>query len=405
MKEGEFLYRIEFYADSAIRLAALYHNRRMIHCLSEAVEHQNNGQVGSFYVAKVCELVPSLDAMFLDAGLKNRLFIKIDDMELPLPVMNQYVLVQLIHEPQMNKGARATMKYSLSGTYLIFMPHSDQINISRKITDEESKQRLLQMARNLSRNDEGWIIRTGSDGVGMLEFEEEMNSLRTEWEHIQEFFRERCHDSNVSTNSAIGFIERQTPFWKRALVFYHQWEITEMCLIVNQEEQIRSFEKQWVDFEGWTIDKINKISRDEHQFYQKNIRDQLSKWTKTKIWLPSGGYVLVEVTQTLTVIDVNSGKSIHHKNFTQTARSTNLEACKTIMQLIRLRDIGGIILIDFINMENQEELALIIDEIKRYIYEDSQKVMIAGWTNLGLLELTRKRAGNAHITNWLNSAD
>jgi ribonuclease G len=351
---------------------------------------------GNMYLGRVMQVLQGMQAAFLDIGLEKNAFLYIDDIlpahldKLPLqkPLVTdlvhpgQTILVQVVKEPVGSKGARVTTHHSIPGRWGVYMPEADYIGVSRKIEKEEERVRLKQAAESELLPGEGFIVRTAAQGVPDETIVADLEELRQRWQIIKEQVQKQGNvPRKVYTDFGLlsrwvrdGFREDATELWVdnkdiyTSLISMLRVSAPLLC------ERIRLFE-----------------SRPISLFTTYQVMEQLQSGFKRKIWLDNGGYLIVDYTEALTVFDVNTGKYTGSVSLEQTVYDTNLAAAKDIARLLRLRDIGGLIVIDFIDMGLEANRQRVLEVLTEETGKDRMKTFVVGWTKLGLVELTRKK--------------
>lgn len=348
--------------------------------------------VGNMYKGKVINVLPGMEAAFIDIGLGKNAFLHVDDLLPPgtdrqhdkrnideLIRSGQELLVQVMKEPLGSKGARVTTHYSLPGRWLVYMPQANYVGISRKIEDEAERDRLKQLGDQLRENGEGLILRTAAAGKNEQELQQDLQLLRSKWRNICELL------DDVSAPAELFHELDMLPRMIRD-VFTEQ---VQECIVSSHalgQQVVRAVHQ----FAPKLTERI-VVMDTEDVFAKYRIQEELDRLFARKIWLNNGGYIIVDHTEALTVIDVNTGKFTGSTDLEQTVFQTNLEAARLIAQLIRLRDIGGIVIADFIDMNEEEHRMRIVQELEDIMRRDRTKSLIMGWTKLGLLEITRKK--------------
>ena len=350
--------------------------------------------VGNIYKGRVVNVLPGMGAAFVDIGIGKNAFLYIDDLlpahleripkEKPsidtLVRTGDELLVQIVREPVGTKGARVTTHYALTGRWLVYMPEAGYVALSKKIGDDAERQRLKAIGEELCEGDEGVILRTVAKGEGFEALRGDMELLRERWRHIRAAAEKLRAPCEVYTD------EELVPRLIRDIVTD---EIDEIIVDDPEllSEAVRSLETVAPRLAGRA--RLHEGRKSIIDAY--GIKDQLEKALQPKQWLESGGYVVIDQTEALTVIDVNTGKYTGSTNLEETVLTTNIEAAEEIARQLRLRDIGGIIVVDFIDMERDENRAQIVAALEANFARDRTKTHIVGWTKLGLLELTRKK--------------
>ena len=359
---------------------------------------------GNVYRGKVENVLPGMQAAFVDIGLEKNAFLYVDDIILDGGVFEfsdeqgisknnaltqsiggmiskgQELTVQILKEPIGTKGARVTTQITLPGRYMVLMPLVDYIGVSRRIEDEGERQRLKGIAEEIRPVGMGLIVRTAAKGRKEEDFLWEIDFLSRLWGKIQT--REQKGKVPRALYQDEGIIYRiirdfYTPDMGR-------------IIINDKEEYDKLMELADVLFPG-LADKMELFDHEEGIFQYYNIEPKIEKALQRKVWLKSGGYIIIDPTEALTVIDVNTGKFVGSRNLEDTVLKTNLEAAREIAHQIRLRDIGGIILIDFIDMDVAKNRERVLEVLNHSLKKDRVKTSILGFTGLGLVEMTRKK--------------
>ncbi|QMV43814.1 Rne/Rng family ribonuclease [Cohnella cholangitidis] len=351
--------------------------------------------IGNLYKGRVVNVLPGMQAAFVDIGLSKNAFLYVDDALHPhldkqpkvKPAINELLkpgdelLVQVMKEPLGGKGARVTTHFSIPGRWLVYMPDADYVGISKKIELETERARLKSLAETMRRNGEGVILRTNAEGESQESLAEDLEALRRAWRNIVNRSREANAPSELHRDS--GLVERMvrdviTPDTEQLI-------IDDRISLQAAKDYLRQTAPA---LEG----KVHLYEEAKPLFDKYGIKEQLDKAFQPRIWLPSGGYLVWEQTEALTVIDVNTGKYTGSIDLEETVFQTNKEAADEVARLLRLRDVGGIIIIDFIDMETDEHRHQIVQQLELRIKRDRTKCQVVGWTKLGLMEMTRKKA-------------
>ena len=350
--------------------------------------------VGNIYKGRVVNVLPGMGAAFVDIGLEKNAFLYIDDL-LPAHVEHQpkvkpsidtlvregdELLVQIVREPVGTKGARVTTHYALTGRWLVYMPEAGYIALSKKIENDEERRRLKSFGERLCRDKEGVILRTVADGESFEALEGDMNALRERWRRIVAGEKRTRAPAEVYTDVDL------LPRLLRDIVNGQMDEI-----VVDTEERAIEAKRILESMAPQLVERVKRHDGKRHIVEDYGIKEQLEKALQPKQWLESGGYLVIDQTEALTVIDVNTGKYTGSTNLEETVLTTNVEAAEEIARQLRLRDIGGIIVIDFIDMELEANRNRIIEALEAAVQKDRTKAHIVGWTKLGLLEMTRKK--------------
>lgn len=345
--------------------------------------------VGNIYKGRVENVLPGMGAAFVDIGLEKNGFLYGDDLlrteeQNGLPIervlkKGHEILVQIIKEAIGTKGARITGQITLPGKYLVLMPEVDYIGISRRIEDEEERSRLKQLIEEVKPEGMGVILRTAANGQNLEELRRDLHFLLQLWEQIQ-------RKSRVS--KAARLVYQDVDIIYRVIRDYFNEETYRIVVDSRAKyEELYDFIKV---YEPRLLDKL--VYREEQDLFRASgVEHELSKALRRKIWLKSGSYLIFDETEALTVIDVNTGKFVGRDSLAETILKTNLEAAKEILRQIRLKSIGGIIIIDFIDMESLADQEIVLNFLKEEAKKDRVKTIVLGLTKLGLVEMTRKK--------------
>jgi ribonuclease G len=293
----------------------------------------------------------------------------------------QEIMVQVAKSPIGTKGARVTSHISIPGRFLVLMPTSDHIGISRKIEEADERQRLKELVNELRREPFGYIVRTAAEGISGEKMETEVNFLSTIWNSIQQ---------NVKNASAPTVLYQELNLSLRAVrdLLIHEAE----SLVIDSRagyDKIRAFLDTYMPS---LKENVQLHDGAEPIFDAYNLEGDISRALKKKVWLKSGGYIVIEHTEALIAIDVNTGRFVGKHNLEETILKTNLEAVKEIAYQVRLRDIGGIIIIDFIDMQKKSNQEKVFHELKEAFKKDRSKTHILPMSEMGLIQMTRKRS-------------
>ncbi len=377
--------------------------------------NSNQGIVGNIYKGKVTRVLPGMEAAFIDIGQERAAFLHASDLRFPAAAIfngdtpreeievpsiskllhpGKQVLVQVIKDPLGTKGARLTMHVTIPSRYLVLMPDTETIGVSSKITDEDERNRLkdiIRKARNRFQkaqeedNDNavpqkkyGYIVRTAADGINEEAIIADMTFLNMLWE-------------KVSANHSAGtqLIYSDLPLVQRALRDLVSEDIE--SIKVDSRETYISLYKFAKTFIPELLDKIEHYTGERPIFDLHNVEDEIQKSLKRKVQLKSGGYLIIDQTEAMTTIDVNTGGFVGHRNLEETIFKTNLEAAQTIARQLRLRNLGGIIILDFIDMHEEDHKEQVLMALEKALKPDAAKTSVTQLSNLGLVEMTRKR--------------
>lgn len=352
------------------------------------VEHAslNSGAVGSIYKGIVDNVVPGMQSAFIDIGLDKNAFLFLDDIVSDsketdirkLLKKGQEVIVQITKEAQGVKGPRVTTSITLPGHSLVLMPFYDYIGISKKIEDEEEKERLKNIISSIKSPDDGFIVRTDAQGLSEDTLKNEMTFLTEQWDEI-------LKKSKIKTAPCLLHSEDSLLL----TVIRDYFDDSIQKLTVNNEKVYLEAKKIASVLAPRLLDRI--ILKEGDLFALKGIETKIKKLLGRHVWLDNGAYLVIDYTEALTVIDVNTGKFTGDHDLQKTILNTNIMAAKEIAKQLRLRAIGGIIVIDFIDMEKDEDRQKVLDALNEASQGDKIKTNILGFVPLGLCQLTRKK--------------
>lgn len=377
---------------------ALLEDGRLVEYAAES--SQKRGLVGSFFKGKVVNVVPGMQAAFVDIGQKKNAFLYIDDLLHPhlekqprqKPLISsllkpgQELVVQVVKDAFGNKGARVTTHYSLPGRWLVYMPTAGYVAVSKKIGLEEERARLRTIGEELRDEEEGLILRTVAENAEPEAIAEDLGMLRERWHHIQR----KAEDVR-----APSLLHHDLGMLQRLMRDIYSPETDELIMDCREQlEQTTAFLDTMLPGKS---PKLMVYGGEEGLFEHYGIRQQLEKDFQRKIWLPGGGYIVWDNTEAMTVIDVNTGRFTGGQTLEETVFQTNMEAAQEIARLVRLRDAGGIIIVDFIDMDREEHQNAVLDMLESSLEGDRTQHHILGWTKLGLLEMTRKRVREENV--------
>ncbi|MGO1368007.1 Rne/Rng family ribonuclease [Senegalia sp. (in: firmicutes)] len=362
---------------------------------------------GNVYKGRVVNVLKGMQAAFVDIGLSKNAFLYIKDA-LPkeqyingvdyknlsindLVKQGDELIVQVIKEPYDSKGPRVTTHISLPGRYLVLMPYNTYVGVSRKINKENERQRLKDLANELKPEDMGLILRTAS-------IDKSVDELKIDINYLVDLYSKIMAEENVGSSPRLIYKDLDLP--KRTIRDIFTKKIDEV--LINNKEKYDEILKLVKVISPNLKDRINYLE-DSDLFSELSINLQIESAIEKKVWLQSGGYLVIDETEALTSIDVNTGKFVGSIDLKDTVFKTNIEAAKEIAKQLRLRNIGGIIIIDFIDMFNSGEEDELIELLKRELKKDRIKTTVIGMTGLGLVEMTRKKSRNKLSTQVLST--
>jgi len=384
---------------------ALLEDRKLAELVIERIE--NRSIVGNVYRGRVESVVPGIQAAFVDIGLAKNGFLYVTDVTDGLARYEdelderdvqthsrrsrstsidkvlkegQEVMVQVTKEPIGTKGTRLTTFISLPGRFLVLMPDVSHVGVSRKIADESERARLKQLAIPLKPRGMGVIVRTAAVGVGKEGIRADIEFLTREWRSIRRRMKPSPPPSLLHEDAGPVLRVVRDLFTRDVRKLIVDSEV-EYSRILNFCESLAPDLRRRV-----------KLYRGKRPLFDKlNLEQEIEKVFRKKVWLKSGGYIVIEQTEAFGVIDVNTGKFVGKSNLEETVFKTNIEAAKEIARQVRLRDMGGIIVIDFIDMESPKRKAEVLRVLNDALKYDRSKPTVSEITDLGLVEMTRKR--------------
>ncbi|MDH3631281.1 MAG: ribonuclease G [Gammaproteobacteria bacterium] len=365
-----------------------------------SIERQRSrGIVGNIYKGKVNRVLPGMEAAFVDIGLDKAGFLHVSDIDTgddsavaeentTRPTINELlregetVLVQVVKDPIGTKGARLTTSISVPSRYLVYMPNSTSVGISVKIEDEAERERLKKLIEACRSENQvgGCIIRTAAEGVDETELQLDITFLSKLWGSLLE------HAESVPAGS---MIHEDLPLSIRTL--------RDMVGVDTSLVKVDSREtyQRMTDFATRYIPdlpaRIEHYPGERPLFDVYNIDDELQRALARQVSLKSGGYLIIDQTEAMTTIDINTGAFVGHQNLEETIFKTNMEASQAIARQLRLRNLGGIIIIDFIDMEHEDHKRQVLKSLEKYLDKDHAKTQVCEVSPLGLVEMTRKR--------------
>lgn len=379
--------------------AAIIEDEKVVEVLIEREEERRIN--ANIYKGKVANVLPGMESAFVNIGLEKNAFLYVNDLrefeekyldgicnsERPIEdilTVGDEVVVQVLSEPRGTKGARVTTHYTIPGKYLVLMPNNNHIAISKKIKEEEERNRLEEIVRDLKPENMGVIIRTAAQGKSIFHFEREMEYLVKKWEDIEK---------KTSTAKIGEVLYKDNGIVATVLRDIFSNEIDE--LVIDNEEAYWEVIDYINAFSEKTLKtKIKLYNDDEIGIFERyGIEKEIENALKEEVRLECGGYLIIQKTEALISIDVNTGKNTGSYNLEQTVLNTNLEAAREIPRQLRLRNLGGIIIIDFIDMRLEEDKLKVLEALEQNLSKDRIKNNIVHFTDLGLIEMTRKRTG------------
>ena len=380
--------------------------------------------VGDIYLGRVEAVLPGIQAAFVDIGTEKSAFLHASDLVFPedesdgddddegdddsrdekddargrrskappiqdLLKRGQDIVVQVSKEPISTKGPRVTAQISLAGRFLVYMPFASRVGVSRKIGDRAERQRLREQMQKLLPEDSGGIIvRTVGEDVTESTFEREMNTLMNQWKRI----KRKTHFVR-----APALIHRETSLTRGLMRDVFSTKVEQVT--VDSRQVFNEIVEYLKGIAPDLIDRV-KLYEDVVPLFDKaNIEHEIRDLFKRRCDLPSGGYLIIEPTEALVSIDVNSGRYTGKKDPEKTILKTNVEAAREVARQLRLRDIGGIIVCDFIDMETKANRDKVLQELRTHLGRDRARTKAFAVSDLGLVEMTRQRVRQSHLQN------
>ena len=352
---------------------------------------------GNIYIGKVENVLQGMQSAFIDIGQKKNTFIHLKDILPKIDVKDGVqeenkkikevikvgtpLLAQVKRDFTEAKGAKVSTHISLSSRFVVFMPNTTIITISQKIEDEQEKERLTNIAKKYLPTNCGVIIRTSAENQPEEVIKKDIEIASEKWININ-----RLYEENKANNNFPKLIYKSHNVIKKILIDLIDKDLEKIT--VNTDEDYEYLSKVLKDFDADNIQLI----KEKVDFMEKRplLTEQITKAERRKVWLKCGGFITIDKTEALTAIDVNSGKYTGIDNVESTIYKVNKEASIEIAKQLRLRDIGGIIIIDYIDMKSEENKEKIIETLKDELKKDRTKTQIVGFSKLNLLELTRK---------------
>lgn len=360
------------------------------------------GLVGNIYYGKVCRVLPGMQSAFVDIGLERAAFLHVADIweerqtgSEPRPIEQilsegQGLMVQVIKDPIGSKGARLSTQITFAGRFLVFLPQDSHIGISQKIGDEAERELLKQTLQHLIPADApgGFIIRTMAEEASADDLRADVVYLHRLWQDIQQRMQSApvksvlYQDLNLSLRVLRDFVNQETS-----------------RILVDSRETHLKMQEFAEHYAHAALDKLHHYAAERPLFDFYAVESEIERALARRVDLKSGGYLMIDQTEALTTIDVNTGAFVGSRNFDDTVYKTNLEAAQSIARQLRLRNLGGIIIVDFIDMDNREHQHAVFLEFRKALSRDPTRMSIHDFSPLGLIEMTRKRTREslAHV--------
>ena len=368
----------------------------------EIVEHyvtrsHDRSIVGNVYLGRVQNVLPGMEASFVDVGEARNGVLYAGEVgiagdegdEVPrietVLKPGQSILVQVTKDPMRSKGARLTALVSIAGRHLVLVPNADSIGVSRRLPDRE-RARLRDIANALKPAGHGLIVRTAAEGASRSDIERDLERLIHVWDEIS---------SKAARSKAPSLIYEEPELELRVIRDLFNRDIAR-CVVDDRELEsvLRAYIRQT------TPDLDHRLELYEGQlpiFEEHRVLEQIRKSLDRRVWLPSGGHIVIDRTEAMTVIDVNTGKFVGKKTLEETVFKTNMEAAVEVARQLRLRDIGGIIVVDFIDMEILENRDEVIKSFRKELERDRTRTQVFDISQLGLVQMTRKNVSTGIV--------
>jgi ribonuclease G len=357
----------------------------------------SRGLVGNLYVGRVARVLPGMQSAFVEIGLERAAFLHVADIwdQRDRPIEKtlsegQPILVQVVKDPIGSKGARLSTQVSIAGRLLVYLPQDPHIGISQKIEDENGRAALRERLKELVPPGEkgGFIVRTLAETASEPELRADLSYLRELWKAIEE--RSRGAEPPLLLYQDLSLAQR---------VLRDMVTADTARVVVDSRENFQKLTAFAERYMPQVRSRLEHYTGERPLFDLHNVEPEIEKALSRRVELKSGGTLIIDQTEAMTTIDVNTGGFVGSRNFDDTVFKTNLEAAQAIARQLRLRNLGGIIILDFIDMESIEHRNAVLDELRRAMARDRTRVTLNGFTALGLVEMTRKRTREslAHV--------
>lgn len=372
---------------------AVVENGKLVEIYEDNINNKHKRNEGNIYTGIIKDIIPGMQAAFIDIGTEKNSFIHVKDI-LPqtdekisasedakikdVVKINKKLLVQVQKDSNDKKGARTTTHIKLTGKYIILLPQTTITTISQKIENEEEKERLLKIVKENLPQNMGGIIRTSAEKQKEDVIIEEIKQLNKQWQEIYKDFQKGENTPRL--------LYKSPSIVEKIIIDLPNEKIN--SIIVNNKEDYEELEQMLRKMNIQNI-KLN-LEENEDLIEKYDLQHQIEKVNQRKVWLNCGGFITIDPTEALVAIDVNSGKYTGKTNLEETIYKVNYEATIEIAKQLRLRDIGGIIIIDYIDMKTEENKQKIEKLLRETLKQDRAKTQVEGFTKLNLMELTRK---------------
>ncbi|MDR2838301.1 MAG: ribonuclease G [Azonexus sp.] len=365
----------------------------------------SRGLVGNVYLGRIARILPGMQSAFIDIGLERTAFLHVADIWQPREFMiersnerpiekilgeGQSIVVQVIKDPIGTKGARLSTQISIAGRMLVYLPQEKHIGISQRIEDEAEREALRERIARLTPEGEtgGFIVRTMAENASDAEFATDIAYLKKTWADIRD---------KSATAAPPATLYQELSLAQRVLRDFVNPETAH--IVIDSRENFQKLAAFAAEYTPAVQPLLDHYTGQRPLFDLHGIEEEIQKALARRVDLKSGGYLIMEQTEAMTTIDVNTGGFVGVRNFDDTIFKTNLEAAVAIARQLRLRNLGGIIIVDFIDMENCEHKKAVLEEFNKALASDHTRLTVSGFTQLGLVEMTRKRTREslAHI--------
>ncbi len=364
---------------------------------------KNRGIVGNIYKGNIVRVLPGMQAAFVDIGLERAGFIHAQDIAhldengmekrdskvadiRNLAREGESIVVQVVKDPIGTKGARLTTHLSVSSRNLVYMPQTDHIGISQRIEGEAERERMKELMAKLSQNEDvlnmegGFIVRTVAEGASEEELASDIPFLHRLWAALQR---------RMEKNKAPSLIYEDLPLYLRTMRDIVRTSVEKIR--VDSREAFAHLKEFSEEFCPDVVERLEHYPGERPLFDLYSVEDEIQKALGNRVDLKSGGYLIIEQTEAMSTIDVNTGAFVGNRNLEETIFKTNLEAATAIARQLRLRNLGGIIILDFIDMREEEHRRQVLRTLEKAMEKDRVKTTVTGVSELGLVEMTRKR--------------
>ncbi len=361
----------------------------------------SRGLVGNVYLGRVCRILPGMQSAFVEVGLERTAFLHVADIwqareessDKPIERIlseGQSLMVQVVKDPIGTKGARLSTQISIAGRMLVYLPQEKHIGVSQRIEPESEREALRERLVRLVPESEagGFIVRTMAEGATDVEFSTDIAYLKKTWGEIRE---------KVRVSGPPTLLYQELSLGQRVLRDFVSPETGRIVLDSRENfQRLHTFAETYTPA---VLPLLDHYTGERPLFDLHGVEEEIEKALARRVDLKSGGYLIIDQTEALTTVDVNTGGFVGVRNFDDTIFKTNLEAAQTIARQLRLRNLGGIIIVDFIDMESDEHRQAVLAEFQKALARDHTRLTLNGFTALGLVEMTRKRTREslAHV--------